>query len=276
MNINGDGATSDFRRLVEALRPYLPDVVVVGGWAHQLFELHPLARRPDFVPLTTDDADVALPARLGIREITLGERLRSSDFKEEMSGDDKPPVTIYRLGDGEFYVEFLSPKTGAGVRRSGERDATADILGIVTQKLPHIEVLLLEPWIVELPPENPDGDPLKVRIPNAVTYLAQKLLVLSDREKDKQDNDVVYIHDTLMIFADSLPALRQLWASLKVRLTTKQVRSLGRALEMTFDAVDDRIRRAAIIARETGRGSPPSAEQIHERCRAGLHAIFRT
>jgi hypothetical protein len=270
----GDGVTPDFRRLVEALRPFLPDVVVVGGWAHQLFELHPLARQPDFVPLTTDDADIALPAKLRVRAIALGERLRRADFKEEMSGTDRPPVTKYRLGDGGFYAEFLLPKTGAGVRRSGERDATARVQGVVAQKLPHVEVLLLDPWTVELPPEDPHGHAVKVRIPNAVTYLAQKLLVLVDRQKEKQDGDVVYIHDTLTIFVESLSALRQLWGSLEARLTSKQVRSLEHRIESIFGSVDDRIRRAARMVRETERGAPPSAKQIQERCRGGLLKIF--
>lgn len=76
------------------------------------------------------------------------------------------------------------------------------------------------------------------------------------------------------MFADNLSALGQLWASLKARLTKKQVRDVGRAIDALFGHVDDRIRRAAIIARGTGRGSPPSAELIRARCHDGLHAIF--
>jgi len=268
----GDGVTSEFRRLVDALYPYLPDVVVVGGWAQRLFTRHPLAGSPGFVPLMTDDADVAVPLRLRRRNATLLARLEEAGFREDMKGDDKPPVTHYRLGQGEFYLEFLAPKTGDGVRRSGERDATARVQGIVAQKLPHVDVLLVEPWTVSLPTAGrPD---LQIRIPNAVAYLAQKILVLPDREKDKQSNDVVYVHDTLMTFADNLPALRKLWDSVKAQLTKKQVRDVGRALTALFVQADDRIRRAAIIARETGRGAPPSAELIRARCHDGLQAIF--
>jgi hypothetical protein len=66
----------------------------------------------------TDDADVAVPLRLRRREVTLLDRLARAGFTEDMKGDDKPPVTHYRLGEGEFYVEFLAPTTGEGVRRS--------------------------------------------------------------------------------------------------------------------------------------------------------------
>jgi hypothetical protein len=93
-------------------------------------------------------------------------------------------------------------------------------------------------------------------------------------ERDKQSNDVVYVHDTLMMFADNVQALAQLWKSVKARLTKKQVRDVGRAIAALFGEVDDRIRRAAIIAMETSRGSPPSAELIRVRCHDGLHAIF--
>jgi hypothetical protein len=56
--------------------------------------------------------------------------------------------------------------------------------------------------------------------------------------------------------------------------TKKQTRELGNAIVSTFAVVDDRVRREAIIARETGRAAPPSAVQIQERCRVGLQAIF--
>jgi hypothetical protein len=270
-----DGVTGDFGRLIEALRPYLPEIVVVGGWAYRLFAQHPLARPLDFTPLTTDDADVAVPLKLQARDASLRDLLKDAGFTEEMKGQDTPPVTHYRLGEGEFYVEFLAPKTGDGFRKSGERDATAQVQGVVVQKLPHVDVMLVSPWTVT-PPVAPgsDQEPVEIRIPNATTFLAQKLLVLLDRTKEKQANDIVYIHDTLMMFAESLPTLAALWETIKPQLTKKQVRNVDRAIATIFGPVDDRIRRAAIIAKGTGRGAPPSAEQIRDRCAEGLRAIF--
>ncbi len=37
---------ANFARLVEAIRPWLTHVVIVGGWAHRLYRFHPLARLP--------------------------------------------------------------------------------------------------------------------------------------------------------------------------------------------------------------------------------------
>jgi hypothetical protein len=62
MNANPEYAS--FARLMESLRPWLDQVVIIGGWAHRLYRLHPLAERPQYEPLATLDADVALPRRL--------------------------------------------------------------------------------------------------------------------------------------------------------------------------------------------------------------------
>lgn len=58
-----------FATLVQALHPWLPHVVVVGGWAHRLHRFHALAHPPDYLPLMTRDADIAvgLPSPPGAR-----------------------------------------------------------------------------------------------------------------------------------------------------------------------------------------------------------------
>jgi hypothetical protein len=48
-----------FARLVTAIRPWLGQLVVVGGWAHRLHRFHPLANPPSHPPLTTRDTDLA-------------------------------------------------------------------------------------------------------------------------------------------------------------------------------------------------------------------------
>jgi hypothetical protein len=39
-------------RLVGALRPWLPQPVIVGGWDHRLHRFHPLATRERFAVVT--------------------------------------------------------------------------------------------------------------------------------------------------------------------------------------------------------------------------------
>ncbi|MDB4912382.1 MAG: hypothetical protein JWM95_26 [Gemmatimonadetes bacterium] len=97
-------------RLLGALRPWLGHLVIVGGWAHQLHRLHPLATVPAYSPILTRDADVALSLNAPL-EGDIGAALRAASFEEHLSGDHTPPIAEYRLGGEEqgFYAEFLAP-----------------------------------------------------------------------------------------------------------------------------------------------------------------------
>ena len=48
-----------FARLLTALRPWLGQLVVVGGWAHRLHRFHRLAKPPSHLPVRTRDTDFA-------------------------------------------------------------------------------------------------------------------------------------------------------------------------------------------------------------------------
>ena len=39
-----------FKRLVAVLEPWLDHVVIIGGWAHQLYHLHPHAQELTYPP----------------------------------------------------------------------------------------------------------------------------------------------------------------------------------------------------------------------------------
>ncbi len=116
-----------FARLVVALEPYRDVLVFVGGWAHRLFAFHEFASPTDFEPLATDDADLAAPLRLPVRQESLSERLRAAGFHEEFRGEDSPPISEYRLGEegAGLYVEFLAPLIGAPTTRDGKPKDTA-------------------------------------------------------------------------------------------------------------------------------------------------------
>lgn len=77
-------------RLIDALRPWLGHLVLVGGWAHRLHRLHPLAHAPAYAPLRTRDADVAFSAQAPL-EGDIGAALRAADFHEELSSEHTPP-----------------------------------------------------------------------------------------------------------------------------------------------------------------------------------------
>lgn len=144
--MNGEQIPEPFGRLVAALGPWLDQVIIVGGWAHRLYRLHPDAQELDYPPLSTLDADVALSPAVIAGETDIRTRLLNFGFTEEFSGEAHPPATHYHLGgdNSGFYAEFLTPLTGSAYDRKLRRKTTIDIAGASTQQLRHIEILCMD------------------------------------------------------------------------------------------------------------------------------------
>ena len=266
-----------FARVVEALRPWLPAVVIAGGWAHRLHRLHALAEAPGYLPLITTDVDVVVGSPAPLAEADMRERLLAAEFREEMSGEHQRPITYYQVGNAEqpFYVEFLTPLTGSENKRDGRPDVTTRIGGIGAQKLRHLDLLLLDPWSVAIGSTNgfPLEQPAKIRVPNPAAYVAQKLLVLGRRKREDQERDVLYVHDTLQTFAGHLSEVRETWLT-KVApdLHPRRVKEVKARVHDRFAEVTDLIRGAAHIATLIGR--PVSPQSLLEACQLGLERIF--
>jgi hypothetical protein len=263
-----------FARLVTALRPWLGQLVVVGGWAHRLHRFDPLANAPAHLPLRTRDADLAFSkdaALAGNVRMALG----GAGFNEELFGDDTPPVTHYRLGeeDAGFYAEFLTPLHGSGVKRSGAPDTTVSRAGVTAQKMRYLDLLLVSPWSVRVGPQLgvPTAADVDVRVPNPTSFIVQKLLIHSDRQSKKKAQDVLYIHDTLELFGASLGELRRLWVEQVCpgmsAKTARRAETIARELSAE---VTDTIREAARIPQD--RGLTP--ENIRLACEYGLEQIL--
>jgi hypothetical protein len=264
-----------FARLVEALEPWLDRVVIIGGWAHRLYRLHPLAQPLDYEPLGTFDADVAVPLDLPASAEQIRERLLARQFREELMGDMQPPAAHYRVqsGDNSFYAEFLTPLEGSAVKRGGKRDVTARISGVPVQKLRHLEVLLRNPLDVKIAPGvgYPTPAVRRILVPNPAAFLVQKILIHDKRNRDKRAKDVLYIHDTIETFGGNLATIHEQWAtSVRPALHANAVRLIEHAAETYFSEIDDTIRDSARIA--TGRNLTP--EMVRELCAYGWDQIF--
>ncbi len=137
----------NFARLIEAVRPWLAHLVIVGGWAHRLHRFHPLATSQDYQSLRTRDVDFAFSLNAPL-EGDLKNALNKAGFKEELLGEPMSPNTQYYLGEEEagFYAEFLTVKRGSGEKRDGKPDSTLLKAGITAQKLRHLELLLEATW----------------------------------------------------------------------------------------------------------------------------------
>jgi hypothetical protein len=262
-------------RLIEALRPWLRQLVIVGGWAHQLHRFHSLANHEiSYLPLRTRDADFAFsPTDRLVGNIRSA--LTEAGFLEDLSGDERPPVAQYRLGgdDKGFYAEFLVPLQGDGTNRDGSPATTLAQAGVTAQKLRYVDLLLTDPWTVRI--DGTVGAPLsnsaEVMIANPVSFIVQKLLIQKYRKPEKRPQDVLYIHDTLELFAGELEALRSIWTTrLRPTLSPKTARQIERMSIQQFSVVTDVVRKAARIPQDRQLGP----EQIRAACSYGLDEIF--
>ena len=259
-----------FRQLIIALEPWLGDIVIIGGWAHQLYRRHPSAQSVSYNPLMTLDTDIAVPCELPVRDEDIRKRLVDNGFVEEFLGDAHPPATHYHLRDASsaFYVEFLAPLTGSHYDRTGRSKATIDVSGVASQRLRYIDLLLIHPWSVDF---EFDDFRTKVQIPNPNSFLAQKILIHDDRASDKRAKDILYIHDTIEIFGSRLEELRLLWlGNIATTLSRKAARTVAEAHESMFGRISDDIRQAAQIAKDR----QISPEGIRQACEYGLAHIF--
>ena len=262
-----------FARLVQALSPWHGQLVIVGGWAHRLHRLLPRATVPNHQPIHTLDADVAFGARARL-DGNIGDALDSAGFHEELSAKHEPPVSSYVLGDGSaFYAEFLTPLIGSGSRRDGSADATEARAGVTAQKLRYLELLLTTPIQLALTPDGviPVERPAEILVAHPVCFIAQKLLIANKRSPEKRAQDVLYVHDTIELFASSLDQLNERWqSSVRTTLHANTAAEILRAVDAQYGSVTDIIRHAASIPQD--RSLAP--ERLQRLCVLGLKRIF--
>jgi len=270
----GDGR-AEFSLLIEAIRPSLSTTLMIGGWAHRLHRLSPKARAVTYDPVFTYDADVVVTTDHSNREADLKSALANKGFTEQFSGEARPPVTHYQLGTetNGFYAEFLTPLIGGTHRRDGTPDVTAKVRGVNAQKLRYLDLLLIEPWTIEIGPHNGFAlqSPATVRVPNPPSFIAQKMLVLHLRKPEKRAGDLLYIHDTLELFSTELVDLAHIWREhVKVALSEKTLRELRATARTQFDTVTDTIRDAVRIV--PNRALDPG--RMQQLCRVGLERLL--
>jgi hypothetical protein len=265
----------DIARLIEALRPWLSQLVIIGGWAHRLHRFHPLANPPAYLPLQTRDADIAISSEAHI-EGNIDEALVGAGFRAEYSGENTPPVTHYWLDDQDqgFYAEFLVPLTGSRLNRDKTLvPLTMRKAGVTAQKLRYLDILLIRPWAIGI--DDSVGVPLKspaeILISNPVSFIVQKLLIQSRRPPEKKAQDALYIHDTLELLGGDLDKLKEIWLTeIRPSLPGKTVQNVENLYKEQFGAVTDIIRDAAQIPQNRSL----SPDSIQRACAYGLEEIF--
>jgi len=263
-------------KLIQALDPWRGKLVFIGGWAHRLHRFDPRANQQQYQPVFTRDTDLAFANAEPI-EGNIKSALIEHGFKEELTGEYRPPVAHYTLGDESkgFYAEFLTPLNGREFKRDGSRDATLFKAGISAQKIRHLDILLVHPWTIKLEPQHgiPLPSPIDIQVANPLCFMVQKFLIQKDRQPDKQAKDILYIYDTIELFNTLLDEFNKSW-------NTAIMPALGntlsnRVLELSkssFEKVTDVIRTAARIPQD--RKLLP--EQIQQTCDYAFKTILGT
>jgi len=261
-----------FVRLAEALAPWRGQLVYVGGWAHRIHRLDPRANPPSHQAVFTKDTDLAFAAAETI-EGDIKAALEKSGFKERLSGEAKPPVAHYTLGaEGEgFYAEFLTPLAGSGRKRDGKPDATLAKAGISAQKIRHLDILLVDPWVVALNPDNaPVKKPIDIRVANPLAFMVQKFLIRERRPPKKRAQDILYIFDTVGLFGGQMAAFHKMWKEVIGPGLGKHRDDVIRLSAAVFSEVTEDVRNAARIPQDR----QLTAEEIQSTCQFAFEKVF--
>lgn len=263
-----------FTRLVQALAPWRRQLIFIGGWGHRLHRLDRRANQPDYQPVFTRDTDLAF-ANTEPMEGDIKQALMQHGFQEELSGDHRPPAAHYTLGDeaGGFYAEFLTPLVGSGYKRGGVPDATMAKAGISAQKIRHLDILLVDPWVISL--GHDDGvllpERMDVQVVNPLCFMVQKFLIQQYRPANKRAQDVLYLYDTVELFGALLDEFNAHWHA-RVALELGNLADDVRRLSVqTFAEVNDLVREAARIPADRNL----SPQQLQATCRYAFERMLR-
>lgn len=264
-----------FAKLAQALVPWRSRLVFIGGWAHRLHRFDSRANKPEYQPVFTRDTDLAFANKAPI-EGDMKKALIEHGFKEELAGEHTPPVAHYTLGkeSGGFYAEFLTPLIGSGIKRGGAPDATMAMAGISAQKVRYLDILLVDPWVITLGPQNgvPLPSAMDVQVANPLCFMVQKFLIQKYRPVAKQAQDLLYVYDTIELFGALLPEFNTAWEAVVKPELGELSEVVLEASKTTFSNVNDVIRRAALIPQDR----KLSPDQVQLTCQFAFEQILGT
>lgn len=265
-------------RALRGLAPVLDQLVVIGGTAHRLFTRHPLVREraaANFDLLTTEDVDFAAPVELGLarhQDRSVVDALDEAGFHAVPQGVE-PATYIYRLeGDNAAYLQFVAPKVGSGISRSDSSPSRMKFAGIVAERLRGVDLLLQSPWHLDM---QAGERAVSIRVVHPVAFTIQKLLLLGEESRrEKRGKDLLYVFDTLSIFAEELDSLAAEGDSIASTLKKRGKRTVSTALEALRSENHEAFHEAARIAQSYPRARTPDARQIHLACLHGLPRLI--
>ena len=208
---------------LKALKPYLDDLVIAGGWVPYLYAAHEQPSE-EAVGLRTRDLDLAVPREVPEREKTIDQLLGEAGFTCELRSLDTPPVTHYvatHEGD-EVEIEFITAARGAdpGVRTVQR--------GLTAQELRYVDLLLEHRWALPLDDLSSGELEERVWVPTPAAFILQKALAHKKRtdplKKEKDRYYIFYVmggfrawHSWIREESKTLAAVRPAWFQRSLR-----------------------------------------------------------
>ena len=186
---------------LDALKPYLSDLVISGGWVPFIYHTYLGTPRPKHPPLMTEDLDISVATDLlpGSRPSlsTFLKPDRRSGISLGHFGPKGPEETVYKATkDGaEIEVTFMSPRRGGD-----ERQAIAIPAGVISTLLRYIDVLLASNMKVRIADQTSNGQSVDVEaiVATPEAYCFQKGLSFVERAtRYKKSKDLYYLFDLL-------------------------------------------------------------------------------
>ena len=187
--------------VLRALRPYLPQLVLIGGWVPCLYKRYGgIGEWTGHLSLTVE-ADVLVPRELPAESRpSIADALRGAGFHPEEGRFD-----VVWAGDplrGER-VEFLVPHSGTQ-RDISRATSIRGQAGVAAWALDRLTILQKNTSTIVVPTGMPEPDAqLFVRVPQLTAYLIQKAatfvnrLAVPDSGRQKAAKDLLYIRDVL-------------------------------------------------------------------------------
>lgn len=187
-----------------ALKEYLGDIVLVGGWVPKIYAWSEDLAEPPVHSFDVDAAvEGAVPAkdRKSITELLeaagLERQQTDAAFALGVLGKKSAQTTqfVYKKDPLRVVFEFIAPLAG-----KGENDRKTIQSGLVAPALRFVNVLLADTREVSIQGEKLDGKKakLKFRVPTLAAFVYAKGLVFPRRDSnDKKGKDLAYFYEVL-------------------------------------------------------------------------------
>lgn len=191
---------------LEALKSYLSDIVIVGGWVPQIYAW---AEKTAEIAIRSFDVDAAVAGSIPVRDgKSISDLLQGVGFKQQMVdtgfamgafGKKGQPMSVtefaYKKGKLEVPIEIIAPLKGRGEvpRVSIQKE-------LVVPALRFTDILTDHTQRITVSGENLAGKKrsFTFRVPTLPAYVFAKGLIFPRRDGvDKKGKDLAYIFEIL-------------------------------------------------------------------------------